>query len=681
MAFNNLKDLPTLMLAISNATLEYLSLTGNNFSQGETLNLYQLLFVNLFLNTEFRFDSMAVLKQLDMRRCQIKVIAEYFKNLQNLEFLFLSNNFISELIANPFPNKLIHLDLSYNDDQPARLQMAHKVFENLSQLDTLDLSFTKIREESVGALKFLPKNLERLSVCNTELPKLTEVFIAGSENIKYLDISKNPLLELRPSMFLNFSDSLLVLFARESNLRNLEWATPLKSLKLFDLFDNNIHRVTKTSFSHMASLTKLNLEKNSIGNWYERLFTQNQKLRILNLRENKLNLLTSDMKTDLSSVEFLALGKNEFECNCILQDFMHALFDATRNANSSNSDLFESMNEPDSFHEESFELNEIGEQATKVAHEYDVFSRTFKKYFEMAEESIQALKTRTAGELHLIARTSVGRQQSGGGFRTILFDYDGNDKDYQCMNASMSVEQPIIDLTDLCDFSEEIKKLSMAAIFWISFFSLFTTAALLLLLYWKWWYIKYFFVLCRNTAILTFMDSDSETEKIIKGKFDDVVDTFSYDVFVSYSEQNRQWVLDEFLPNVEKRETINVCLHERDFQVGYGILENIVTCMDRSRCLLLLISETFLLSQWCQFEMNLAQHRLLETRREKLILVLLQDIPVDKQPKTLKYLMRTKTYIKWPEHGSSDEKQLFWKRLKKAIVSSKWENENYGSNA
>jgi hypothetical protein len=176
-------------------------------------------------------------------------------------------------------------------------------------------------------------------------------------------------------------------------------------------------------------------------------------------------------------------------------------------------------------------------------------------------------------------------------------------------------------------------------------------------------------------------NDDDGKETIVRRKSTSSVDLFLYDVFVSYSDYNRPWVLDEFIPNIEKRETINVCLHERDFTVGYGILENIILCMDRSRCLLLLVSEKFLESQWCQFEMNLAQHRLLETRKEKLILVLLEDIPPKNQPKTLRYLMRTKTYIKWPQNGSNEEKQLFWKRLKKSIISTKWEHENYGSTA
>lgn len=72
--------------------------------------------------------------------------------------------------------------------------------------------------------------------------------------------------------------------------------------------------------------------------------------------------------------------------------------------------------------------------------------------------------------------------------------------------------------------------------------------------------------------------------------------------------------------------------------------------------------------------------RLLETRRDKLILVLLEDIPSRKQTRTLKYLMKTKTYIKWPVDPSEiEQRKLFWKRLKRAIISTNWENDSYGS--
>lgn len=59
-------------------------------------------------------------------------------------------------------------------------------------------------------------------------------------------------------------------------------------------------------------------------------------------------------------------------------------------------------------------------------------------------------------------------------------------------------------------------------------------------------------------------------EKIVQTSRDEEEDdeAFTYDVFVSYCEQNRDWIIDEFLPNVEQHRDIKVCLHERDFQVN-----------------------------------------------------------------------------------------------------------------
>lgn len=311
----------------------------------------------------------------------------------------------------------------------------------------------------------------------------------------------------------------------------------------------------------------------------------------------------------------------------------------------------------------------------------------YQKYQDQVLRSIEALRKNNYKSKSLISLSEITPRRASS-LQTVLLDYDEDNEDYQCMNISEKQRQLLLELNEQCDSNAEQKStyMTMSKVVIMTLSTSIPTvliiSLLLFLLYWKWWYIRYFFVLCKNSAILTFMDDyDGGKETIVRRKSSANVDIFLYDIFVSYSDLNRDWVLNQFIPNIEKRESINVCLHERDFQIGFGILENIVSCMDRSRCLLLLISKNFLQSQWCQFEMNLAQHRLLETRRENLIMVLLEDIPEKKQPKILKYLMRTKTYIKWPVNGSESEKQLFWKRLKKSIVYGKWENENYGSTA
>ncbi|XP_053622040.1 toll-like receptor Tollo isoform X2 [Plodia interpunctella] len=172
--------------------------------------------------------------------------------------------------------------------------------------------------------------------------------------------------------------------------------------------------------------------------------------------------------------------------------------------------------------------------------------------------------------------------------------------------------------------------------------------------------IRYFFVTMKNSATLSLI---SNNEVMDDAKI------YNYDVFVSYCHEDRAWMLDHLLPHLETDCSVSVCLHERDFQVGLSILENIVSCMDRSRTIMLIISRQFLMSQWCQFEMHLAQHRLLETRREDLTLILLEEIPRRLRPNTLHYLMLTKTYIVWPR--AEAEQAVFWRRLNKSVVTQK----------
>nr|CAD7394671.1 unnamed protein product [Timema cristinae] len=61
-----------------------------------------------------------------------------------------------------------------------------------------------------------------------------------------------------------------------------------------------------------------------------------------------------------------------------------------------------------------------------------------------------------------------------------------------------------------------------------------------------------------NATILSFMDDERSTTTKDR--------VFKYDIFVSYSDCNREWVLDELLPNLENDSNLKVCLHERDFQ-------------------------------------------------------------------------------------------------------------------
>lgn len=66
--------------------------------------------------------------------------------------------------------------------------------------------------------------------------------------------------------------------------------------------------------------------------------------------------------------------------------------------------------------------------------------------------------------------------------------------------------------------------------------------------------------------------------------------------------------------------------------------------------------------------MHLAQHHAVETKKDQLVMVLLENIPKKNRPKTLHHLMCTRTYLIWPQQPSKEDSiELFWKRLHRAI--------------
>jgi hypothetical protein len=64
-----------------------------------------------------------------------------------------------------------------------------------------------------------------------------------------------------------------------------------------------------------------------------------------------------------------------------------------------------------------------------------------------------------------------------------------------------------------------------------------------------------------------------------------------YDVFISYGEEESEWVDRELRPELEEREPkFRACIRERDFEIGVTQTENTVDCLDRSRRFLLVVS-------------------------------------------------------------------------------------------
>jgi toll-like receptor 13 len=163
---------------------------------------------------------------------------------------------------------------------------------------------------------------------------------------------------------------------------------------------------------------------------------------------------------------------------------------------------------------------------------------------------------------------------------------------------------------------------------------------------------------------------------------------YEYDAFVVYDSDDRDWVISELVPNLEQSHpgpttddevtedpsfrTVRLCIHERDFQPGEHIISNIWNKLERCRKVVLIVSNNFAKSKYCDYEMNLANVLSVEQSRDVLVPVLLDLPDVETVSSTLHGILRTVTYIEWPR-CEGQEREHFWTKLRAAIGTNQQE--------
>uniref|UniRef100_A0A8D0FY97 Toll-like receptor 2 n=1 Tax=Strix occidentalis caurina TaxID=311401 RepID=A0A8D0FY97_STROC len=144
-----------------------------------------------------------------------------------------------------------------------------------------------------------------------------------------------------------------------------------------------------------------------------------------------------------------------------------------------------------------------------------------------------------------------------------------------------------------------------------------------------------------------------------------------YDAFVSYSEHDSDWVENIMVRELEQAcPPFRLCLHKRDFVPGKWIVDNIIDSIEKSHKTLFVLSEHFVQSEWCKYELDFSHFRLFDENNDAAILVLLEPIQSKAIPKRfckLRRIMNTKTYLEWPLE--EEQQEMFWENLKGALES------------
>ena len=131
----------------------------------------------------------------------------------------------------------------------------------------------------------------------------------------------------------------------------------------------------------------------------------------------------------------------------------------------------------------------------------------------------------------------------------------------------------------------------------------------------------------------------------------------TYDAFVSFSQKDGDFVFQELMPKLESQEGFyRLCVHHRDWLVGESISNSIIESVEDSHRTILILSDNFMKSEWCNYEFQAAHHRVLKDKNCHLIIVLLQDEPPEDLDKDMQRYISTYTYLKRND-------PWFWEKL------------------
>ncbi|MEQ2314404.1 hypothetical protein AMECASPLE_011870 [Ameca splendens] len=149
-----------------------------------------------------------------------------------------------------------------------------------------------------------------------------------------------------------------------------------------------------------------------------------------------------------------------------------------------------------------------------------------------------------------------------------------------------------------------------------------------------------------------------------------------FDAFVSYNVHDEDWVYREMLPVLEGEQGWRLCLHHRDFQPGKPIIDNITDAIYGSRKTICVISRSYLQSEWCSREIQMASFRLFDEQKDVLILLFLEEIPSRHLSPFyhMRKLVKKRTYLSWPQAVQHPE--VFWQNVQRALKTGDVLTEN-----
>ncbi|VDI57560.1 Hypothetical predicted protein [Mytilus galloprovincialis] len=109
-----------------------------------------------------------------------------------------------------------------------------------------------------------------------------------------------------------------------------------------------------------------------------------------------------------------------------------------------------------------------------------------------------------------------------------------------------------------------------------------------------------------------------------------------------------------------EHEQIKLCVHHREFDPGVPITENIDKYMNKSWKVVIIMSNDFARSDWCQWECDYVQERRRRQGKDACVLMMLKAIDAYHMTSGIRSLLHTTPYLRYKK-GIGEA--LFWQAV------------------
>ncbi|KAM4030662.1 uncharacterized protein ACNLHF_018315 [Anomaloglossus baeobatrachus] len=610
--------------------------------------------------------SCNLLHILDLSHNLIKsVAASQMKKFKNLKELNLSNNIIKtiKICSENISMELVHLNLSFNY-LPSLIQ---DEFKCLKKLKSLSLNDNKIQTISKYSFRGL-KTLEVLNLESNHLYSLTEFAFAGLFSLMQLTLNEN-IVETVSDLAFKDLRKLEEIALDFKDMVSMSWSKNMESLKKMSLKTfNTILTIEYEYFKNFNDFESLSIESPHvlIDNCDEFPFYKVKELHLTNIYA----LLCYDVKFEAALEKFTNLEKIYLIADVRSKSNSDIFHSNLQNLTKLSFFHFENANELDDFSALDVQKLFLGLKNLQILHlvnsritDYgsNVLFRDLKsvRFLMIESEKIYGFPDNVLANMtslkyvFLPGTTFFCSCEFSWLDQWVKYETQAFFLDFYNQHCFVNTQEQY---SYLIPFLEQNCNTELGFIaFLVTLVSTLIFMFISILYESIWWYILYMFytIKCRL--------NNRHRKR----------DHYDYDVFVSYNANDEQWVTEQLLPNLEQNGPpfFKVCIHNRDFEIGRDIVENIVDSISSSRWTICVITRSHLQSNWCSLEIRMATYRLVAESKDSLILVFLDDIHREELQHyhKLTKILDKKTYLKWPE--DADGQQLFWAKLRNVIVA------------